>query len=218
MFKILIRGKTNKMEEILLVFLFIFIIFMILILFSKIRLEIKNIDIVIEENDSNKFDIVTDYILKIKICIFNFLPIFKFKLTKDRMKKLSGKMKFSNYKNEISIKNIKEILSILDIKVKKINLKIDIGLENIYILSMLIPFICTIISFILLRQKIKIKNTYYKVNPLYNFQNLLKIKCNGIFDIKLIHIIYIIYIIKKKGRVNKNDRASYRRSYGYSYE
>ena len=86
------------------------------------------------------------------------------------------------------------------------------------LLTFLIPIISTIISIILARKKIKTKNQNYQIKPVYNAGNLLNIEFNGIFELNLIHIIKVIYIINKKESVKKNDRTSNRRAYGYSYE
>ena len=62
------------------------------------------------------------------------------------------------------------------------------------------------------------KEQNINIYPVYNYQNLLNIEFSGIFEIKMIHIINIIYILNKKEGVKKNERTSNRRSYDYSYE
>ena len=61
-------------------------------------------------------------------------------------------------------------------------------------------------------------NKKYIITPLYFNQNIVNIEISGIFEIKMIHIINIIYILNKKEGVKKNERTSNRRSYDYSYE
>ena len=63
----------------------------------------------------------------------------------------------------------------------------------------------------------KSKKKKFTVLPLYNIGNVIKINLNCIIDVKIVHIIYVIYILFKKGR-NVNERASDRRAYDYSYE
>ena len=60
--------------------------------------------------------------------------------------------------------------------------------------------------------------TNFNVTPIYNNPNLINIEFSGIFEIKMIHIINIIYILNKKEGVEKNDGTSNRRAYDYSYE
>ena len=54
--------------------------------------------------------------------------------------------------------------------------------------------------------------------PKYGDENFIDLQFNGIFEIKMIHIINTICIEKKKRRVEENERTSNRRSYDYSYE
>ena len=60
------------------------------------------------------------------------------------------------------------------------------------------------------------KKKAFSVYPLYNFGNSIKINLNCIIKVKIVHIIYVIYILLR--RRNKNERASNRRAYDYSYE
>ena len=64
--------------------------------------------------------------------------------------------------------------------------------------AILIPIVSTIISFII-RLKVKeYKNQSFNIKPLFINQNLVNIEFSGIFEIKMIHIINIIYILNKK--------------------
>lgn len=63
------------------------------------------------------------------------------------------------------------------------------------------------------------KNYKYQITPIFQNKNLYKINLNCIIQLKMVHIINVIYIFSKKGRSDKNERtASNRKSYGYSYE
>ena len=60
---------------------------------------------------------------------------------------------------------------------------------------------------------------FYKIEPLYLNHNIYEIKLNCIFEIKMVHIINMIYyFIKKRRGENHEQRTSDRRAYGYSYE
>ncbi|MFR5312918.1 MAG: hypothetical protein ACLTGH_00600 [Clostridia bacterium] len=114
----------------------------------------------------------------------------------------------------------KEILKhFSDIQVNKLNLKIKIGTENVFFTSMIIPIVSSIISIILMKKITNVEKQKYVVEPIYLNQNILEILISGIFEIKMIHIISIIYILKQKEEgVKKNERTSNRRSYDYGYE
>ena len=207
------------------VFLFILLILCILLLiivFSKIRIDVKKF----EYCSANKKHINPNYYLQLSWIILNKIPIIKIKLNKHTVKKLKLKDKFV----DIDVKMWEErkkidretisIIKKIDFAIRKLKLKIDIGTENSAITSLLIPIVSTLISF-LLRNKMKTKEKQtYIVQPIYKDQNYLNITISGIFDIKMNHIINVIYLLsrKKKKGVKNYERTSNRRSYDYSYE
>ncbi len=207
------------------VFLFVLLILCILLLiivFSKIRIDVKKF----EYCSANKKHINPNYYLQLSWIILNKIPIIKIKLNKHTVKKLKLKDKFV----DIDVKMWEErkkidretisIIKKIDFAIRKLKLKIDIGTENSAITSLLIPIVSTLISF-LLRNKMKTKEKQtYIVQPIYKDQNYLNITISGIFDIKMNHIINVIYLLsrKKKKGVKNYERTSNRRSYDYSYE
>ena len=207
------------------VFLFILLILCILLLiivFSKIRIDVKKF----EYCSANKKYINPNYYLQLSWIILSKIPIIKIKLNKHTVKKLKLKDKFVDIDVKMweERKKIdKETISIIkkiDFAIRKLKLKIDIGTENSAITSLLIPIVSTVISF-LLRNKMKTKEEQtYIVQPIYNNQNYLNITISGIFEIKMNHIINVVYLLsrKKKKGVKKYERTSNRRSYDYSYE
>ncbi len=207
------------------VFLFILLILCILLLiivFSKIRIDIKKF----EYCSMNKKHINPNYYLQISWIMLNKIPIIQIKINKHTVKKLKLKDKFVDIDIKMweeRKKLDKETISIIkkiDFAIKKLKLKIDIGTENSAITSLLIPIISTVISF-LLRNKMKTKEEQtYIVQPIYKDQNYLNITISGIFEIKMNHIINVIYLLSRKNKkgVKKYERTSNRRSYDYSYE
>lgn len=134
---------------------------------------------------------------------------------KEKIQKLDIKiMKNKNHFDKRLLKFIKN----LKIKLTKADIKIDIGTENAALTAILVPFICTILSMIYSKNTKKAENKIYHVNPVYTNENLINIIISGIFEIKMIHIINIIYILSKKEGVGKDERTSNRRTYDYSYE
>ena len=205
------------------VFLFVIItIILIIIIFSlsKINIEIKNFKFQsISEKHINK-----DYEIIIKLIIFKIIPIFKINITKTKLEKLKLKEKIKNFDLKVIHDNQqfdKELISTikeLDINIKRINLYIDLGTENASLTAIIIPIISTIIEIIINRKIEKFENQIFVIKPIYINQNLINIYISGIFEIKMIHIINTICILKKKRRVEEYERTSNRRSYDYSYE
>ena len=201
----------------ILVFLFILIVFLLLIIFSKIRIEVINFKF----SSQWKRHINKDYKVIIKLCILSKIPILKINITKTKLEKLKIKEKIKDIDLKI-IENRnkfdKDLIRAINLDIDKINLNIELGTENASLTSIVVPAISTILA-ILLRQKIeKFENQIFIVKPIYMNQNLINIVLSGIFEIKMIHIINIIYILNKKEGVKRYERTSNRRSYGYGYE
>ena len=202
----------------LLTILLIVLIITIIIAKAKISIEVKNLKI----KANKKMYISDNYKIIFKIIILNKIPILKFnlnneKLVLERNKRINKK----GLKEESFLKNKikKEILKhFSDIQVNKLNLKIKIGTENAFFTSMIIPIISSIISIILMKKITNAEKQKYIVEPIYLNQNILEILISGIFEMKMMHIINIIYVLNKERKVNKHERTSNRRSYGYGYE
>ena len=185
----------------------------------------------------------TSFLIKLRICLFYKIPIVAIKIDDEKLKRLERKKsfekmekklkkslskmqedfinKFNKNKNAKAIMNIITVAKEFKMQFKNINLKINIGLENVIATSILVPIIATVISFILHDMEIKKEKNEYKITPIYNLQNLgskinISLKC--IIEVKMIHIINVIYIMKNQRKVSDHVRTSNRRSYDYSYE
>ncbi len=206
----------------LFIILFIILISMLLI-FSTIQIEIKNFKF----RSQLPRHINKDYEIIIKLLILKFIPVLKVNITKTKLEKLKLKEKIKDLDLKL-IQNNKQFdkkalvaIKELNIGIKKIKLYVDIGTENASLTSIVVPTISTVIAIILHRKVKKFENQKFQIQPIYSNQNLVNIDISGIFDIKISHIINIIYILnkeQKKGGKENNERASNRRSYGYSYE
>lgn len=203
------------------VFLFVFLVFiLILLIFSKIQIQIDNLSF-----SSNRIrHINKDYQIIIKLLVFSKIPVFKYNITKTKLEKLRLKEKVRNMdfkilknRNKFDKKMLKATKKI-NISIKKIKLYIELGTENASLTSIIIPIVSTVIANIFYKKVENYKNQNFTIKPIYINQNLINILIDGIFEIKMIHIINIIYILNKKEGVKKYERTSNRRSYDYSYE
>ena len=199
---------------------FIIIILITIIIFSKIRIEIENIFF----STKNKERVNKNYKIKIKFKILNKLTIAKTTITPKKIEKMKIKEKIkeidinSIQKTNQIYKKIIEAIKNIKIQLKKINLYAEISTENAFLTSMIIPVITTIVEIIVSNTISNYQDKKITIKPIYNNQNMINISFSGIFEFKMIHIINMIYILNKKGRVNKNERTSNRRTYDYSYE
>lgn len=212
-------------EAILLVFLFILlfvIIVAIILVFLRIQIEIVNFKFCSQTSRH----INKDYKIVVKLSAFGMIPIFKISLTKEKLEEMKVKEKFKNIDFTALEKKVPldkdwlQIIKKLDILIRNINLHIDIGTENAVLTSIIVPAISTFIAIILRRKVKKFENQIFIMNPIYQNQNLVNIEFSGIFEIKMSHIINIIYIFMKKEKkgVKEYERTSNRGAYGYSYE
>lgn len=206
-------------------FLFILLIVLllaILFVFSKIRIELTNIKFQSQEiRHLNQ-----DYKIQIGWCVLGIIPIFKIIIDKEKLEKMKVKEKFKQI-DFLALENTptlnKEILQAikrLDLSIQKLDLWIELGTTSATLTSILTPAIATVISVYLRRKTNRLEKQRFIVNPVYQNQNLVKIAFSGIFEIKMRHIINIIYIFIKKGKkgVKEYERASNRGTYDYSYE
>ncbi len=223
--------------------LIMFLVILLVIRYSSIRISIINLEIA-----TNSKDIINNYELQFGIYFFNKIRIFKFTINEKRIKKLQNskfikrlsKVDFGkvtkklekrienkvlyNYKNFNILNIIKVLLKEIKPEISKIKFNLKIGFGDIIITTFAIPIISTLISFFLklsvkdLNSENKKREYYYKIEPIYN-KNIINLRLNCIINVKIVHIINIIYIfLIKKRRSDKYERASYRRSYGYSHE
>ncbi len=210
------------------------IILILIIYFAKIEIDVKRLKYNTKKGMLNNFQVNTT----LKIVILSKIPVFWIKVDNKILEKIYDKSKKKlNFKNEgildriysISsnqnklekkdIKNIFEILNkMIQYAITKIAIKIEIGTENAAITSLVIPIIATVIS-VYFRNKVeKRENNKFNIKPIYINENFINVELQGIFKMKIRHIIYILYILNKHKGEKVYDRTSDRRSYGYSYE
>lgn len=204
------------------VFLFILIgigIFSIVLIFSKIQIQIVNLKF----SSEKPRHINSNYQIIIKLLILKKIPVFKVSITKNKLEKVKlkekvqqvnwQKLQSTNLERD-ALKAIKE----LKLDVKNINLNIELGTENACFTSILVPAISTAISIWLGRKIKNYENQIFIIKPVYLNQNFVNILISGIFEVKMKHIISMLYVLNEKEGVRKYERTSNRRAYDYSYE
>lgn len=200
-------------------------IFLILIITVKVEVKIQNIKYNSEKVKGER--LANNYQIIIKILTLEKIPIFRLKINNSKIEKINAKTHLKQkIKEEIQKQDIAkaiemekkydlkklilEVYKNIKLETENINLKIDIGTENVVLTSFIIPIISTILAFTVKRN--------FEVQPIYQNKNIIKFELNGIFSVKMIHIIDTICILKKKRRVYKNERTSNRRTYDNCYE
>ena len=181
-------------------FLIISIIIMLItifLIFSTIRLELKNVQF------SNLTQNNKKYIIKISSYLFNKIKWFSLKINNSRLKKMSKdlhleQIDIKKIEKDFKISDLKEITNIKP-KVSYLDLDIKIGIEDVILTSYIVPIICTILAVILphIIGKDKEKYIKYDVLPMYHSKNEYDIKFNAILEIKIINILISAYKIFK---------------------
>lgn len=207
--------------------LFIIALIFTMLILSTMKLEIKDF---IYDSTKPKSKKISQYKIIIRLKLFNKLTWIKIKITKEQIAKaISNKLvkrimlkrmeKFKENKN-IEVKKLK-VLKKLNINIDKLKLYIKIDTPSTTATTTITTLIATVISIFLAKTAStnNMNNYKYKIQPTFYMQNLLKICIDCIISLKMVHIINIIYILKKKRSVNKYDkRTSNRRAYAYSNE
>ena len=106
----------------------------------------------------------------------------------------------------------------MELEFFKTNIKI--GTEDIIFTSFIVTILSSLLGIGLAKaiKKYTENKFYYSILPVYGKNNMLDIDLNCIINVKLVHIIYVIYMFSKKRSEKKYERTSNRRSYDYSYE
>ena len=204
---------------IFLAIIILIIIITLLVSISTLRIEVKNFEASNYNNVKNK-----KYEIKISLVIFNKIKWISFTLNNEKILKMYKSIDF----NKINIKDIESNLKFedlkelkkLQLKVSKLNMKLKVGTEDVIFTSYLIAILSSAIAIILphIVSTNNKENYKYHLEPLYYNKNLYEIKLNCIIEVKMVHIIGIVYDFTKKRRSDFYGRASNRRNYGYSYE
>lgn len=196
----------------------IIIALILMIIFSNFEIEVKKLEVSI----GNKIgEIIKPYYrVLVRMYILKKVKLLEIDLTKVKLKRIN--MNFKNVQNKIlknknkfDAKSIK-LLKNLKIKIKNINLNTSLGLENAATTAILVGIISSGVAILLEPFLEKRSKVYFDIQPIYQNKNMLNISFEGIFTLKMIHIINTYKVLIKKRRGDKNVRTSNRRSYAYN--
>lgn len=188
---------------------------------STIRLEVDNF--AMSNVNRTKAFVSKEYKLIISLYLFNKIKWLSFHLNDKRMRNMYSKMKLEKVdlkqlEKDVKFEDLKEIKNIKP-KIAYLDVDLKLGVQDVIATSFIIAIISTLISVLLpyAMKRYKKDRYNYKIMPLYMNKNVYEIKFDCIIEVKIVHIINIIYVFLKKRR-RKDERTSNRRSYGYSYE
>lgn len=204
-----------------------FLIIIIAIVSLKIRINFKNIQVSNINEKKEKTKLKHHYDIEFELFIFRCIKIANIKLNNEKINKSISKMKYKiedigierEIKKEFrNRKNLIIAFKHLNLKLKQLNFNIEIGTEGLVSTIGIFTIISTIVPILIRNNANKVQ---YRISPIYNSGNVINLWVNGITEVYLVHIIYALYIINKKGRKengrrSKRPKSSYRRTYDYS--
>ena len=200
--------------------LFLLIALSIILIFAtSIKIDCSNLYV------SNIPEFQYDFTIKIGLYLFNKIKIFGVTINKEKFKNRKIfkmlKQQLRNNKLDISLKSEDmDIFKKSHINLEQVNAKIQIGTEDVILTSAIVGILASAIGIVLgqVIKKYEEGKYRYVILPYYNRKNIFQAELNCIIYVKLVHIIYVIYMLSKKRSENKHERTSNRRSYDYSYE
>lgn len=210
----------------ILVFILAFIALLIVVLMlSVIKIDVRELKV----DSGKKSEWLEELHIYLQLYFLGKIKIGQISINKNKLKKipidkLKEKMKQIDIKelemSKFEKQEIKKAVKELQINVEKINLEMNVGVDDMMLTTVIVTLISVGIGILLphVVKKYVPENYYYKIMPIYTNQNKIKIDFKCIICTKVVHIIYVIYILIKMRRVKNNERTSNRRYYDYSYE
>lgn len=208
----------------ILVFLCTFILLLVIVvLLSTMSIRTEKLEL---SNCNKSGKLQYDYDIYFELLFLNKIKILSIKIDKKKLNKLKVKQKMQNIdfkkmkKDMPKKEEIKDIVKKLDLEIDTFKLKLKIGTEDVIVTSAIVSILASIIGIVLAKviKEYKEEKYEYEIYPIYQNRNQILLNLNCIIKVKMVHIIFIIYLLLKKRRVGKNERTSNRGTYDYSYE
>ena len=198
----------------MILFLSFFILSIIIFLLLNIKLSIVKFKIS-NINSVGHFQI--DLIIKLGLYIGKKIKIFEVCMNKEKLLKnkyILNIKKKNEIKKDIEIINnddIKNAIKKVKLNIERLNLKLNIGTEDAKLTAILFGVISTIwgvlVPLIYYSKNIKSLDEFeYELTPNFSNKNILKLEFTGQLSIRLLHIIYILYISFKANKKSERYR------------
>ncbi len=201
----------------LLVLVIIICLICFIIVYSSIKIKIKKLEV---QNISTT-KIEYDFCIDICFSVFNKITFFVIKINKAKIKKSKVYEKIMDInKQKISSLDLIKSLKKISPKIKYLNLDLKLGVENAAITSTINTSLIILISILLpaITEYKDNKKIKYKICPLYNNKNELKLKLEGVICVKIVDIISITFTILQKNKHEKIKKKPIRGEFDNNYE
>ncbi len=197
------------------------------IIFSTLNIQIQKLYF----SNQNLKKMKWDYLVFLELSLFGMIKIIKLRIDPDRVARMIRKFKVKEKMQEMDFKQMKqdlpdkkeqiEIIKRLKINLEEFHFVLELGTKDVLITSAMIAFLSSILGIAIARviKKYQEEKYEYKMIPVYQNKNIINLNANCIIQVKMVHIIGIIFtLVRKRKEKQKHERTSNRRSYDYSYE
>ncbi len=185
---------------ILLTILIIILAFLFLILLSTSHIEVQNLVLTNIKGEKQS----PNYAIILSLYLGNKLKWISFHLNSEKLRKAYSKMQLE----KIDLKKLEKdfrwedlkVIKKLRPKVSNFHLNMKIGIESPVATAFLVTILSSTISILLPHFATNMKKEHYgyAIEPIYQNQNLYKIQFNCIIQVKMVHIINVIYFLSSK--------------------
>ena len=213
------------------IIVFFILIFVMLVIvgtiFSTLNIRIQKLYF----SNQNLKKMKWDYLVFLELSLFGMIKIIKLRIDPKKMARIAQKFKVKEKMQEMDFKQMKqdlpdkkeqiEIIKRLKINLEEFHFVLELGTKDVLITSAMIAFLSSILGIAIARviKKYQEEKYEYKMIPVYQNKNIINLNANCIIQVKMVHIIGIIFtLVRKRKEKQKHERTSNRRSYDYSYE
>ncbi|MCI9000019.1 MAG: hypothetical protein HFJ26_03630 [Clostridia bacterium] len=207
--------------------LIILTLFIVGILFSTLNIRVEKLYFSNQSLEKLKWN----YFIVLELSLFGMIKAIKLRIDPKRVEKILKKRNIKEKVKEINFKQIKQdlpdkeeqvkLMKRLKIKLEEFHFVLELGTKDVLITSAMIAFLSSVLGIAIARviKKYQEEKYEYKMIPVYQNKNIINLNLNCIIQVKMVHIICIIFtLLRKRKEKQKHERTSNRRSYDYSYE
>ena len=205
------------------IFLFLSLLVFLLLL-STLKIDVKKL--YLDNTKKIGENMEREILVYIGLYLFGKVKLFRIRIDNKRLEKFDvaeklQKLDIQQVKQKIVLnKQTLEMIKKLQIKLEQLELEAHLGTLDMT-LTIILNFILIMAISMILPRIIRQYDSHkyrYEVRPIYQNENMVKLDFRCIIHVKMVHIMDILQLVLKKGRVKKDGRTSNRRSYDYSYE
>ena len=189
------------------IFICILVVFIFLLFSTSFKLNVKYLK---KNNFSNKIN----FDVNLGLYLFEVIKIFSINFKNDGIYFMFLKIPYKSLKfYKMDLKKVKEYrlkenFKILNLRIEKMNLIINIGVDDIGATVFAVFVISTFLSIFPIKSRINANNYSYAINPIYN-TNTFGVEFSIIISEKIFYLVKSIFVFKKNKKQQVSGKISY---------